>query len=84
MRVKYRYTFRNDKDSHQIITFLDSSHIKYKITSGIPLAIVEIFENDDYWLELDELMKKHGISSLIEKVFEKSEIKDAEWRCLSS
>lgn len=79
MKIKHRYTFRNDCDNNEIVSYLDTNSIKYEISSGIPLVTLEIFEHEKYWPEIKDLMDRHGKTSLSEIIYSKSELNDAKW-----
>jgi hypothetical protein len=79
MRIKHRYVFRSDNDNCGVKEFLNLNSIKYKISSGIELISVEVFEDKNYWEELDRLMTNIRAVSQIERVFSKSELQNADW-----
>lgn len=79
MRIKHRYAFLNHNDIKKIIEFLNKNKIKYDITNDNLLIIVEAYEDESYWNELEKIMIKHRKEPITEKVFSSKELEDAEW-----
>lgn len=80
MRIRHRYTFRADnKSNREIINFLDKRKIKYRVTSGIPILIFKIYEDEENWCSIDKLMRKHEYNPISECVYTKKELDNAAW-----
>lgn len=79
MRIKHRYSFRVDEATKEIVDFLKHSNIKYKISFGIPILTLDIYENSNNWENLYKLMCKYDKHSISECVYSKKEMDTAEW-----
>lgn len=84
MRVKHRFGFTANEDTNSIEMYLKAKNIKYTLTTGIPIIIFEIFEDDERWNEVNTLMAKYNILSLKDCVYSKEEYNKASWFTIRS
>lgn len=79
MRIKHRFTFPNDSDTEGLISKMHSLGVKYDLPSGNQPVTIEIYEDEENWVIVSELMKYHDILSLKECVYTKAEYNNAMW-----
>lgn len=77
MRIKHRYALNYNESIREIIDFLKVKKIKYDDSYAI--LIVEIYEDNPDWSNLNDLMIKYDASELIECVYTPKEISSAKW-----
>lgn len=79
MRVKHRFSFRMDKSTKKITDFIVKNNIKHKVANGLPLMSLDIYEDSDFWLDLQKMFKKKKVNSLISCVYSTEELLKASW-----
>lgn len=84
MRIKYRYAFELDNDTRDIVDLLGFRKIEYRARDRALIAVLEIYEDNEYWSEINELMEKHSCIPIIECIYTKQELKEAEWLTIRS
>lgn len=80
--MKIKYNLVHDKKDKIFQQLLDKYSIRYKITMNI--ITTSIYEEETYWEEINQYIKKSKIPTKIETVFSKTDLKKAEWFRLRS
>lgn len=79
LKIKHRYTFYYENENDEIVKFLKSNDILFNVSKGIPLVTIEMFEHNPLWSDLNEIMKRNNVDSLIYKSFTNKELEQSEW-----
>lgn len=84
MRIKYRYTFKVREKTKEILEYIYKRNLKHKLDKETYILVIEIFEDDKEWSNLNSLMENNNISSLKSCIYSKREKEDAEWLAIRS
>lgn len=81
MEINKHIAFSEDKNS-ELLAYLRSNNIPYK--EGEIFYVLDIYESDPHWKNIEELMKRSSTTALSSPVFTKEELAEAEWLTVRS
>lgn len=64
----------------ELIKYLDNNDIVYEHSNLTNFIILEVFTDEPYWNELENILKLHDKTpTIVEKIYTKKELNNAEW-----